>query len=328
MRRRDFIVALGAAGWPLAARAQQTGRTRRIGVLIPGVENDPREQARVTAFRQKLESLGWQDGRNARIEVRWGTGNMERLRSSAAELVALTPEVIVTSSNEATTILSRQTHSIPIVFAGVSDPIATGLITNMARPGGNITGFMAREAAFAGKFLELLKEAVPPLTRMAVLYNRDSRVYPGYLPMIDAAAAAFGVMAIVPVAGNEPSEVERAIAAFSREPDGGLIILGGPPINPHRELIIALATRHRLPAFYMDRSFVTSGGLMFYGSDDLERFQLSASYVDRILKGERPGDLPVQAPTKFELVINLKAAKAIGLEVPPALLARADEVIE
>jgi putative ABC transport system substrate-binding protein len=187
---------------------------------------------------------------------------------------------------------------------------------------------MAREAAFAGKFLELLKEAAPPLTRTAVLYNRDSRVYPGYMRMIGAAAASFGVTAIVPVAGNEPSEVERAIAAFSREPDGGLIILGGPPINPHRELIIALATRYRLPAFYMDRSSVTSGGLMFYGSDDLERFQLSASYVDRILKGERPGDLPVQAPTKFELVINLKAAKAIGLEVPPALLARADEVIE
>jgi putative ABC transport system substrate-binding protein len=327
--RRDFITLLGGAvAWPLAAGAQQGERMRRIGVLIPGLENDPEMQLRVKAFRQALDKLGWHDDRNIRIEIRWGTGNIEQLRSYAGELVALAPDVILTGTNEATTILSRQTRSIPIVFAGVSDPLETGLITNMARPGGNITGFSRLEAAFAGKYLELLKEAAPHLTRMAVLYNRDSRVYPGYLRMIDAAARSFGVRTIILIAANDPSEVERAIAAFSLEADGGLIVLGGPPVNPHRELIITLAARYSLPAVYAERASVTNGGLMFYGPNIVERFELSASYVDRILKGEKPGDLPVQAPTKFELVINLKAAKAIGLKVPPLLLVRADEVIE
>ena len=329
MKRRDFITLLGgaAAAWPLGARAQQPGM-RRIGVLIAGLETDPEMRAWVQAFQRALERLGWHDGRNAMVEIRWGTGGVERLRSSASELIALAPAVILSTSNEATTLLSGQTNRIPIVFASVGDPLETGLITNMVRPGGNVTGFVSREAALAGKFLELLKEAAASLTRVAVLYNRDSRIHPRYIDVVRAAAPSLGIQAIIPVPVNDPAEIERDIDAFSHEANGGLIVLTGPPTRVNRETIIGLAEHHRLPAIYSDKTFVTEGGLMSYGADLIEQFRLSASYVDRILRGEKPGDLPVQAPTKFELVINSKAANAIRLAVPPVLLARADQVIE
>jgi putative ABC transport system substrate-binding protein len=328
MRRRQFITLLGgAATWPLAARAQQPDRMRRLGVLMTGAATDPIEQAQAKAIQQGLEKLGWQNGRNVRIDIRWGGGDTERFRVYAADLVELRPDVILTGSNQVTTILSRQTSTIPIVFAGASDPLETGLVTNMARPGGNVTGFLQLEVSIAGKWLELLKEAAPHLTRIAVLYNRDGPAQPGYLRNIDAAVPSFGLRT-VSVPANDLAEMERVIGAFSREANGGLIALSNPQIIVYREQIIALAARQGLPAIYPYRYFATDGGLMSYGPDLIEQYLRAMSYVDRILKGEKPGDLPVQAPTKYELVINLKTAKAINLTMPESLLVRADEVIE
>jgi putative tryptophan/tyrosine transport system substrate-binding protein len=279
------------------------------------------------AFQQGLEQRGWTDGRNLRIDIRWGSGDTEHYRTYAAELVGLAPDVIATQSNLATAIVSRQTRTIPIVFMGASDPFESGLIGNMARPGGNVTGFTQLEVGFSGKYLELLREVVPQLTRMAILYTPDSLLLPARRRVIDAAAASLAVQTIyIPV--GDPGVIERAIDAFSREPSGGLVALSGPPIGVHRELIIALAARHRLPAIYPYELFAAAGGLMTYGPDIIDQYRRSASYVDRILKGEKPGELPVQAPTKFALIINLKTAKALGLTVPPSLLARADKVIE
>jgi ABC-type uncharacterized transport system substrate-binding protein len=329
MRRREFITLLGgaAAAWPVAARAQQPVRVRRIGMLM-GVANDAPGQAQVKAFQQGLEKLGWTDGRNLRIEIRWGGGDTERYRAYAAELVGLAPDVIVTQSNGVTTIVSRLTRTIPIVFASASDPLETGLITNMARPGGNVTGFAQLEIAFVGKYLELLKEAVPRVTRVAILHTpAGGASTPLYLRTIDAIAPSFAVQTTsIPL--NDPAEIDRAIDAFSHEANGGLIALSGPSVTNHREQIFALAARYRLPAIYPYRYFATDGGLMSYGPDIVEQYRQSATYVDRILKGEKPGDLPVQAPTKFDLVINLKAAKAIGLTIPEGFLLRADELIE
>jgi putative tryptophan/tyrosine transport system substrate-binding protein len=330
MRRREFITLLGgaAAAWPLAARAQQGERTRRIGVLMAGFEDDAEQRRSIASFLQGLEQLGWVPGRNVQIDYRWGRASTDLMESYASELVGLMPDVLLVGSNVATTILSRRTTTIPIVFASASDPLETGLITNMARPGGNVTGFTQLETPIAGKYLELLKEIAPRTTRAEVLYNRDSRVSPAWLRAVDAAASSLGIQKTVPVPANDPAEIDRATEAFWREPNGGLVALSGPPIIAHRAQVIALAARHRLPAIYPYRFFAADGGLMTYGPDLAEQHRQAASYVDRILKGERPGDLPVQAPTKFELVINLKTARGLGLVVPPTMLARADEVIE
>jgi len=327
MRRREFITLLGgAAAWPLAARAQQDGRVRRVGLLMAPA-NDAFGQSLARAFQQGLEQLGWVDGRNLRIDARWGNGDTERYKAYAAELVALAPDVIVTASNLATTIVSRQTHVIPIVFTSASDPLESGLISNMARPGGNVTGFTQLEVGFSGKYLELLKEVAPRTTRMAILHQPDTLLLPALRRTLDAAAATLAVQPTY-IPASEPSSIERAVNAFAREGGGGLVALSGPRVSVYREPIIALATRFRLPAIYPYRYFATDGGLMFYGPDLTDQYRRSASYVDRILKGEKAGDLPVQAPTKFELAINLKAAKAIDLTVPANVLASADEVIE
>jgi putative tryptophan/tyrosine transport system substrate-binding protein len=328
IRRREFITLLGsaAAAWPLAARAQQPDRMRRIALLMAVADEGP-GQAQAKAFRQGLEGLGWTDGRNLRIEIRWAAGDYERYRAIAAQLIGLAPEVIVTQSNAVTTIVSRLTRTIPIVFAGASDPLETGLITNMARPGGNVTGFAQLEIEIAGKYLELLKQAAPGLTRVAVLYGRGGMASPEYLKKIDTLAPSFGVQT-TSIPANDSAEIDRAIEAFSREPNGGLIVLSGPTGTTRRKQIFDLAARHRLPAIYPYRFFVTDGGLMSYGPDIDEQYRRAASYVDRILKGEKPADLPVQAPTKFDLVINLKTAKTIGLTIPEAFLLRADELIQ
>jgi putative ABC transport system substrate-binding protein len=328
MRRRDFLNLLGggAAAWPLTARAQQAERVRLVGLLMPAAD-DATGQALAKAFRQGLEQLGWKDGRNLRIEIRWGSGDAERYKAYAAELIGLAHDVLVTASNIATTIASRLTRSIPIVFTSASDPFETGLVDNMARPGGNMTGFTQLEVGFTGKYPELLKEATPQVTRIAILYQPDTFLLPAYRRVLDAAAASLAMRSIYIPADN-PGAIDRALDAFQRESNGGLIALSGPRINVYREPIIALAARYRLPAIYAYRFFATDGGLMAYGPDLADQYRRSASYVDRILKGEKPGDLPVQAPTKYELVINLKTAKALGITVPLTLLGRADEVIE
>jgi ABC-type uncharacterized transport system substrate-binding protein len=328
--RREFITLLGgAATWPLAARAQQTGeRVRHIGALMSGAASDPEESAGIAALRQRLQSLGWVEGRNLRVDYRWASADPERVQAYAAELTALTPEVIVTSSNLVTTIVSQRTRTIPIVFATAGDVLATGLIASMAHPGGNITGFTSYEIAIGGKLLELLKEVTPRLTRVGVLYNESGRANSAVLHMLETVAPSFGIKSIaIPARGS--MQIERAIDEFARERDGGLVILSAPSTRVFRDEIIASAARNRLPAVYPYRyQYMSSGGLMSYGPDLVHQFGQTAAYVDRILKGEKPADLPVQAPTKYELVINLKTAKALGIEVPPTLLARADEVIE
>jgi putative ABC transport system substrate-binding protein len=328
MNRRDFVSLLGGAApaWPLAARGQ-SDRVRRIGLLMAATNEGP-NQAQATAVRQGLESLGWVEGRNLRMEVRWGSGDPQQYQAMAAELIGLGPDVIVTQSNTLTTVVSRLTRTIPIVFAGASDPLETGLVTNMSRPGGNVTGFSQLEISIVGKYLELLKEAAPFLTRIAVTSTQEGFAAREYLKKIGTLAPTFGLSTTsIPVV-DHPVELENGIDKFSREPDGGLVILSGPAASIHRKQIFAIAERRRLPAIYPYRFFSVDGGLMSYGPDLVDQYRRAASYVDRILKGEKPGDLPVQAPTKFELVINLKAAKTIGLEISPLLLARADEVIE
>ena len=329
MRRRDFIRGLGgtAATWPLAARAQQGERARRIGVLVASPANDAEWQARVAAFKEGLAQLGWTEGRNVRIDTRWATTNADDLRKHAAELAASTPDVLVGASGTTTVAaLLQATRTVPIVFAIVIDPVGAGFVANLARPGGNATGFTMFEYGMSGKWLELLKEIAPGVTRAAVLRDPAIASGIGQFGAVQAVAPSLGVE-LSPIDVRAAPEIERALTAFAGIENGGLVVTGSPSSTLHRELIIALAARHKLPAVYWQR-FVTAGGLMSYGPDLLDQYRRAAGYVDRILKGEKPADLPVQAPTKYELVINLKTAKALGLTVPPALLARADEVIE
>jgi putative tryptophan/tyrosine transport system substrate-binding protein len=329
MRRREFITLLGsaAAAWPLAARAQQRERTRRIGVLMNLASDDAEGQARLAAFLQGLQEAGWAVGRNMRIDLRWGGGDPESFRKQASELVALAPDVVFASGIPAATPLLQATRTVPIVFAQVVDPVGAGLVASLARPGGNATGFTSPEYGFAGKWVELIKEIAPGVTRVAVLRDATSSSGIGYMGAVRLAASSFG-MELTPVGITDAGEIERGVTAFGRASNGALIVTGNTLTMVHRELIITLAARHRLPAVYALPLFANDGGLISYGPDSIDPYRRAAGYVDRILKGERPADLPVQQPTKFELIINLKTAKALGLEIPPTVLARADEVIE
>jgi len=328
VRRRAFITLVGgAAAWPLAARAQPRERMRRIGVLMSLAADDPEGQARLTAFVQGLQELGWTDGRNVQIDYRWPAGDAERIRRYAAELAALAPDIILAGGGAVVPSLLQATRAIPIVFTQTPDPVGAGFVESLARPGGNVTGFMLYEYGIGAKWLELLKEIAPHVTRAAVIRDAAIASGIGQWGAIQTAAPSFGVE-LRPVDVRDASEIERAIAAFARSPNGGLIVAASTLAVVHRDLIVTLAARHKLPAVYPSRFFVRSGGLIFYGPDSVEPHRRAAGYVDRILKGEKPADLPVQAPTKYELAINLKTAKALGLDVPPTLLARADEVIE
>jgi putative tryptophan/tyrosine transport system substrate-binding protein len=328
MRRREFISLLGgaAAAWPLAAGAQQTDRVRRIGVFMNLAADDPEGQARNTAFVQALQQLGWTEGRNARIDTRWGT-DAASTRKYAAELVALAPDVILATASTATSALQQMTRTVPIVFVIVIDPVGAGYVESLARPGGNLTGFSLFEYCLSGKWLELLKEIAPGVTRVAVIRDTAVGSGVGQYAIIQAVAPALGVE-LRPIDMRDAGEIERAVVAFARVPNSGLIIVGAPSAVVHRNLIVTLAARHQLPAVYPLSYFASSGGLMSYGPDSIEPYRRAAGYIDRILKGEKPADLPVQAPTKYELTINLKTAKALGLDVPDSLLARADGVIE
>ena len=327
MKRREFITLLGgaAAAWPLAARAQQAERMQRIGVLMNFAADDAEGQGRVAAFQQALQQLGWTDGRNVQIDYRWAAGDTGRFRRYAEELLALAPDVVLASATPSVQALQQATRAVPIVFANVGDPVAAGLVDSLARPGGNVTGFTYFEFGFAAKWLELLKEIAPRVTRVAVL--RDLTIGPAHFTAIQAAAPSFRVE-LSAVGVGDVGEIERTVAAFARSSNAGLVVTPSTSALIHRDLITMLAARHRLPAVYGFRYFVTAGGLISYGPDPMDLFRRAAGYVDRILKGEKPADLPVQAPTKYELVINLKTARTLGLTVPPTLLARADEVIE
>ena len=327
MKRREFITLLGgAAAWPLAARAQQPERMRRIGVHSNATVN-AEAQANLAAFQQGLQQLGWTDGRNVRIEARWGGGDAREIRRHAGELAALAPDVILATGNAAMRPLLEATHTVPIVFVQVVDPLGAGYVDSMARPSGNATGFIQFEYTLSGKWLGLLKEIAPHVTRVAVLRDPAVPSGIGQFDVIQSVAPSVGVE-VSAINVRDAGEIERAVAAFAGSSNGGLISTASALAAVHRELIIALATRHKLPAVYHRRFFVTSGGLVSYGVDFLDQYRQAASYVDHILKGAKPSDLPVQAPTKYELVINLKAAWALRLEVPPTLLARVDEVIE
>jgi putative tryptophan/tyrosine transport system substrate-binding protein len=328
LHRREFITLLGgAAAWPLEARAQQPERMRRIGVLTPLAAEDPEHKARLAAFAQELQQLGWAVGRNVRIDTRAGANDVDRARGYAAELVALAPDVILATGGSVVGPLIKVTRSVPIVFTQTPDPVGAGFVDSLARPGGNATGFTLFEYGTSGKWLELLKEIAPGVTRAAVLRDAAIPQGSGQFGAIQSVAPSFGVE-LRPVDVHDAGEIERAVAAFAQSSNGGLIVTASGLANVHRELIIALAARYRLPAVYFHRLFVPAGGMISYGPNSIDPHRRAAVYVDRILKGEKPADLPVQAPTKYELVINLKTAKALGLEVPPTLLARADEVIE
>ena len=329
MKRREFITLFGgaAAAWPLAAHAQQTERMRRIGVLMNVAADDPEAQARNVAFLQGLHELGWTDDRDVRIDYRWAAGDPDRLRRYAAELVALAPDVVLASGTSTVGPLQRASGTVPIVFAGVTDPVGAGFVNSMARPGSNPTGFISFEYGLSGKWLELLKQIAPGVTRVAVLRDPEISGGTGQFGAIQSVASSFGVE-LSPINVRDAGEIERAIAAFARSSNGGLILTASGLAFVHRDLIIALAARHKLPTIYYYRIFVSAGGLVSYGPDPHNQYRLAASYVDRILKGEKPADLPVQAPTKYELAINLKTAKTLGLEIPSSVLALADEVIE
>src|SRR5262245_24226754 len=329
IERRKFLATLGgaAAAWPIAGRAQQRERMRRIGLLMNGAADDPETQARLTAFVQGLQQLGWTDGHNVRIDYRWGRGDTDRFRQYAAELVALAPDVILAVTSSVVAALQRETRSVPIVFVQVIDPVGIGLVASLARPGGNTTGFTVFEYGLSPKWLALLKEIAPRVMRTAVFRDPTAAPQIGLLGGIQSVAQSLRVeLSLIDV--RDAGEIERAVVAFARESNGGQIVLSSSFASRHHELIIALAARHQLPTVYNDRAFVTVGGLISYGPNRIEQYRPAAGYVDRILRGEKPADLPVQAPTKYELVINLKTAKALGLEVPSTLLARADEVIE
>jgi putative ABC transport system substrate-binding protein len=326
MRRREFISLFGAAAMrPLAARAQQLERIRRIGVLMNVAADDAEGQARIAAFLQALQQLGWSDGRNVRIDYRWAAGDTGRFHRYAEELLALVPDVILASATPSVQALQQATRTVPIVFAIVADPVGAGFVDSLARPGGNVTGFTPFEYGMSGKWLELIKELAPRATRVAVL--RDLTIGLGQLGAIQSVAPSLGIE-LRPVNVRDADEIERSIAAFAQGSNGGLIVTASTSAIIHRELITTLAARNKLPAVYYTRYWVAGGGLMSYGPDFRDQFRRAAGYVDRILKGEKPADLPVQQPTKYELVINLKTAKALGLTVPDSLLARADEVIE
>ena len=328
MRRREFITLVGgAAAWPLAARAQQSERMRRIGVHTGTTADDPDGKARFAAFEQALGQLGWTPGRNVRIDYRFSGGNAATSRKQAEELVALAPDVIVSSGSFSTGILLQATRSVPVVFTIVPDPVGSGFVDSLAQPGGNATGFMQFEYGLSGKWLELLKEIAPSLNRVIVLWDPAITAGIGQFTIIQSVATSAGID-LRPVNLRDAGEIERAISAFARSQNGGLIVTTSALSTVNRDLIIALAARHKLPAVYFQRFFVTAGGLISYGPDFLDQFRRAAGYVDRILKGEKPADLPVQAPTKYELVINLKTAKALGLTISEAFLLRADEVIE
>jgi putative ABC transport system substrate-binding protein len=328
MRRRDFITLAGgtAAGWPIAARAQQAERMRRIGVLMNRTVDDAHGQARLSALRQALQQLGWSDGRNVQIDIRWGEDDVDRERKAAVELVALAPDIIVASGTLSVAALQNISRTLPIVFAAVADPVGAGFVDSLARPVGNATGFMIYEYSLSAKWLELLKQIAPGVTRAAILRNPANPMGIASFSAIQGAAPSFGVE-VSPVSVRDAGEIERSIAAFARSPNGGLIVTP-TAVSVHLDLIIALAAQYKLPAVYTISYMVTGGGLISYGPDLVDQFRRAAGYVDRILRGETPADLPVQAPTKYELVINLKTAKALGLAVPPTLLALADEVIE
>jgi ABC-type uncharacterized transport system substrate-binding protein len=331
MKRRKFMTLLGgaAAAWPLALRAQQRERIRRIGVLLTYGADDPTGQARLLAFAQELAQSGWIDGRNVRIDLRWGATDPERIRSYAAELVALAPDVIVATGSAAVGSLLQATRAVPIVFTQVAEPVGGGFVETLARPGGNVTGFMLYEYGIGTKWLELLKEVAPGVKQVAFLQTVSALSGPGQFGAMQGSASSLGVE-VRPIRVSDADEFERAVTAFAHSSNGGLIVGAGTVGLGalHRDGIIKLAARHRLPAIYSDLVFATEGGLLAYGPDRVDQYRRAAGYVDRILKGEKPADLPVQAPTKYELVINLKTAKALGLEVPTTLLARADEVIE
>jgi putative ABC transport system substrate-binding protein len=329
MKRRGFIALLGgaAAAWPLAARAQQGERIRRIGVLHSLASDDPEGQARLTAFVQGLQELGWTDGRNVRIDYRWAAGDAERARRYAAELVALAPDVILAHGGSIVPSLLQATRTVPIVFTQTPDPVGAGFVNSLARPGGNVTGFTGFEYGISAKWLELLKEIAPRVTRAAVIRDAAIASGTGQWGALQSVAPSFGVE-LSPVNMSDAGEIERAVAAFARSPNGGMILTASTLAVIHRELIITLAARYRLPVVYWNRFYVTAGGLISYGPDSIDPHRRAAGYVDRILKGEKPADLPVQAPTKYELAINLKTAKTLGLDVPTSLIARANEVIE
>jgi putative ABC transport system substrate-binding protein len=328
VNRREFITLLGgAAAWPLTARAQQRERVRRVGVFMPGTADDPEYQSKNAAFLQALGESGWIVGRNVRIDYRWGAGDVDRYRATAADLVALAPDVVLAEGTATVSALQKATRSVPIVFADVADPVGGSLVASLARPGGNATGFLSLEFAFSGKWLELLKDVAPTVRRVGVI--RDSAIASqiGMFAGIQSVAPSLGVE-LRPIDIRDAGEMERAVVEFAGTPNGGLIVTPSAQSRRFRDLIFTLAARHRLPTVSSDRADVDSGGLISYGAEKIDQYRRAAGYVDRILKGEKPGDLPVQAPTKYETILNLKTAKALGLEIPPTLLARADEVIE
>jgi putative tryptophan/tyrosine transport system substrate-binding protein len=329
MRRREFITLVGgAAAWPMVARAQQNERVRRIGVLVASPADDAEWKARLAAFNEGLAQLGWIEGRNVRVDTRWATTNADDLRKQAAELVATTPDVLVAASGTTSVApLLQATRTVPIVFAIVVDPVGAGFVASLARPGGNATGFTMFEYGMSGKWLELLKQIAPGVTRAAVLRDPAIASGIGQFGAIQAVAPSLGVE-LSPVDVRDAPEIERAVAAFAGIPNGGLVVTASPSSTIHRDLIIALAARHKLPAVYWERFYVAAGGLISYGPDRLDQYRQAAGYVDRILKGEKAADLPVQVPTKFQIVINQRTAKALGITVPQSVLTRADEVIE
>ena len=330
MKRREFITLLGGAavaGLPLAARAQQGAPMRRVGVLMPYPEGDAEGQASVAALQRGLQDLGWTEGRNIRFDIRWAGGNPDKARAFAKELIGMAPDVIVPSSNLVTEIVQQETHTIPVVFVFVGDPVGSGFVTNVAHPGGNLTGFPVFETAIAGKWVEIFHEAAPHVGRVAFIVVPETPAHVGFLRAAEAAALPLRVK-LIALGVHTAAEIERVVSEFAREPNGGLIVAPHAVTVEHRNVILGLAAQHRLPALYSLRNVAQNGGLISYGTNPIDPFRQGASYVDRILKGEKPGDLPVQLPTKYELVVNLKTAKALGLSLPPALLARADEVIE
>jgi putative ABC transport system substrate-binding protein len=329
MKRREFITLVGgaAATWPFAVRAQQPNGMRRIGVILPAAATDVEFQSRITAFQQGLHELGWTDGRNIRIDYRWAGSDADRIRRSAAELVALGPDVVLAVSSPVVGAFQQATHTVPIVFASVADPVGAGFVDSLARPGGNITGFLLFEFGLAGKWLDVLKQIAPQVTRVAVIRDPKTPAGIGQWAVIEAIAPSARVeLSLINI--RDADEIERDMVAFAHSSNGGLIVTATPLATQHRELIIRLARDHKLPAVYYERYFVAGGGLISYGPQFVDIFRRAATYVDRILKGEKPANLPVQAPTKYELAINLKTANTLGLAVPPSLLARADEVIE
>jgi putative ABC transport system substrate-binding protein len=328
IRRREFITVLGgAAAWPLGARAQQGDRVRRIGVFTNLGEDDPESLLRIAAFAQGLAELGWTVGRNLQIDYRWGEGDADRVLKNAAELLALAPDAILAHGSVLVGALLQASRSVPIVFASVTDPVGGGFVASLARPGGNATGFLDFEYGLGVKWLELLKQVAPRMTRVAILRDPTTPASIGQLGAIQSVAPSFAVE-LIPIDVRDASEIERAVVGFGREPNRGMVVTANRSTGIHRELIITLAARYRLPTVYPYRFFVASGGLISYGPNQVQQYRLAAGYVDRILRGEKPADLPVQAPTKYELVINLKTAKALGLDIPATVYARADEVIE